>query len=93
MSGQPAASGAALVRVVVVEGGTTHDVFEVLDERDGVVYARSAFLFEIGEEIKVQLERDGAIVDAIVRVRGHVDRDGAKISELELVEQGEPRPG
>jgi hypothetical protein len=93
MSGQPAASGAALPRVVLVEGGTTHDVFDVIEERDGVVHARSPLLFEIGEELKLRVERDGTIVDATARVRAHVDKGGDKISELELIEQSEPRAG
>jgi hypothetical protein len=91
MSGQAAVSGASLPRVLLVSNGKTVDVFELVDERDGVVRARSPFLFEIGEELNVQLERDDTVVDARARVRAHVDRGGDKITELELLEQSEPR--
>jgi hypothetical protein len=93
MSGEPAASGAQLPRVVLVDGGKSHDVFEVIEERDGVVRARAPFLFEIGEEMTVQIERDGTVVDAQARVRAHVVVDGDAITELELSDQSEPRRG
>jgi len=93
MSGQPAASGAGLPRVLVVDVGGTYDVFEVVDVVDELMRVRSPFLFEIGEEIKLRVERDGTVVDAQARVRAHVVRDGEKITELELSERGEPRPG
>jgi hypothetical protein len=91
MSGQAAVSGATLPRVVLVDGSKTHDVFEVIEMSDSVVRARSPFLFEIGEEMRVRVERDNTVVDAQARVRAHVELDGEKITELELSEQSEPR--
>jgi hypothetical protein len=91
MSGEPAASSAGLPRVVLVDGDQVHDVFEVIEATDDVVRARSPFLFEIGEEIAIRLERNGMAVDAQARVRAHVGSAGDKITELELTDQGAPR--
>ena len=91
MSGPSPANGAGLPRVLVVEGSGTYDVFDVLEANDALVRVRSPFLFEIGEQIKLRLEHDGTVVDAQAVVRAHVERDGEKITELELSHRGEPR--
>ena len=75
--------------LLVVEGAV-HDVFEVVDVIDGIVRARSPFLFELGEELKVRIEQDGSVSDASARVRAHVGSDD-KITELELIDRSEPR--
>ena len=64
-------------RVVLVEGGATHDIFEVVEVANGVVRARSAYLFEIGEELKLTIDDK----EATARVRAHVEG----ITELELL--------
>jgi hypothetical protein len=64
-------------RVLLVEAGATHDVFEVVEVADGIVRARSPFLFEIGEELKLTID-DKAVT---ARVRAHTDG----ITELELL--------
>jgi hypothetical protein len=81
----------ALPRVVVIDGGQSYDVLEVIELADGVVRARTAFLFEVGEELTVRIEADGKVSDAIARVRGHVGDDAERLTELELAEQSEPR--
>jgi hypothetical protein len=63
-------------RVVLVEGDATHDVFEVVEVAEGLVRARTPFLFEIGEELKLRIDDK----DVTARVRGHVDG----VTELEL---------
>ena len=63
-------------RVVLVEGGATHDVFEVVEVAEGLVRARTPFLFEIGEELKLRIDDK----DVTARVRGHLDG----VTELEL---------
>jgi hypothetical protein len=90
MSGQPAVS-AATPRVLVLDDGKLCDVFEVIEVVGDVARVRSPFLFEIDEELHVRIERDGNVVDAVARVRGHVADDGARITELELGERSEPR--
>jgi hypothetical protein len=64
-------------RVVLVEGGATHDVFEIVEVAEGLVRARSPYLFEIGEELKLRIDDK----DATARVRAHVDG----VTELELL--------
>ena len=69
------------MRVLLVDEGQTHDVFEVVDSTDTVVRARSPYLFEVGEELRLRIERDGKdAVETTARVLAH--KDG--VSELEL---------
>ena len=77
-------------RLLLVDGGKLLDVFEVVELDGDVVRARSAYLFEIGEEMKVRIETDGQVREATARVRGHAGGDD-KITELVLSAQGEPR--
>lgn len=69
-------------RVLLIEAGSSRDVFEVVAVEDGVVRVRTAFLFEIGEELKLSIEQDGKTVETQARVQAHV-ADG--VTELELV--------
>ena len=85
MSGQPAANGGGLPRVWLLDGGEPHDVFEVVEASDGLLRARSPFLFEIGEEVQLRIEQGGATREISARVRGHVGA-ADKITELELEE-------
>ena len=73
------------MRVLWVDDGQLHDVFDVVEITDTLVRARTPYLFEIGEEMKLRIERDGASTDVIARVRGHVGKDD-RITELELAE-------
>jgi hypothetical protein len=70
------------VRVLLLEAGSARDVFEVVVIEDSLVRVRSAFLFEIGEELKLSIERDGKAIEAQARVRGHAT-DG--VTELEVL--------
>jgi hypothetical protein len=73
------------MRVLLLDDGQLHDVFEVVEVADSVVRARSPFLFEIGEEMRLRIERDGGSDEVTARVRAHVGGDD-KITELELAE-------
>jgi hypothetical protein len=64
-------------RVLLVEGGATHDVFDVVEVAGGIVRARSPFLFEIGEELKLTIDDK----EATARVRAHT----GGVTELELL--------
>ena len=83
MSGQPATSGAPTPRVLVVDDDQSRDVFEVVSIEDGVVRARSPFLFEVGEELHLRIEQAGTTREVTVRVRAHVG--DPKLTELEIV--------
>lgn len=72
--------------MLLLDEGQTHDVFEVVDATDTVVHARSPYLFEVGEELRVRVERDGKDpLETTARVRAH----HGGVSELEI---GEPAP-
>jgi hypothetical protein len=68
--------------VLLLEAGSAHDVFEVVAVEDGLVRVRSAYLFEIGEELKLSIERDGKTTETPARVLAHI-ADG--VTELELI--------
>lgn len=75
-------------RVLVIDGDRSHDVFEVLGIADGIARVRSPLLFEIGEELAVRIEQDGIVTETTVRVRRHVGPADARITELELLDDG-----
>lgn len=76
-------------RVLLVEGGGTHDVFDLVERMPGLVRVRTPFLFEVGEELKLRVEDAGSTTDLVARVRGHVKNGDATVTELEV---GEPTP-
>jgi hypothetical protein len=91
MSGGPALSGdAPLPRLLVDGGGSPADVFEVVAASGDIVQARAAFLFEVGEQLRVRIEHGGTVSDAVARVRAHVGPDDARVTELEILERSEP---
>jgi hypothetical protein len=71
-------------RVLLVDAGQTHDVFDVVELTEGTLRVRTAFLFELGEELKVRVEENGATSDVSARVLAHVGTGDDKITELEL---------
>ena len=73
--------------MLLLDDGQAHDVFEVVDSTESLVRARTPFLFEVGEELRVRVERDGKTAhETTARVRGHVGEHEPKITELELAE-------
>lgn len=86
MSAQPAA-GASTARVLLVDGGQALDVFEVVELTEGLARVRTAFLFELGEELQLRVEQGGATFDVTARVRGHAGTDADKVTEIELGER------
>ena len=93
MSGRPAlSSDTSLPRLLVQAAGSDEgfDVFDVIAASGDVLQVRSALLFEVGEQLQVQLVRDGAVATAIARVRAHVGPDDARITELELSVHPDP---
>jgi hypothetical protein len=85
MSGRLALSGEATTpRLLVVDGDTLHEVFDVVASTDAVIQARSALLFEVGEELQVRIEQGGSVWGATARVRGHVGTQADLVTELEI---------
>jgi len=92
VSGRPALhSDTSPPRVLVVDGEALHEVFDVVDLDGEVIRARSALLFELGEELPVQIERGGSVRYATARVRAHTGPEDARITELELSDRAAPR--
>ena len=75
-------------RVLVIDGDRSHDVFDVLGIADGIARVRSPLLFEVGEELTVRIEQDGAVTETTARVRGHIGPADSRITELELLDDG-----
>jgi hypothetical protein len=87
VSGRPAlTSDAQLPRVLVVEGDAQHEVFDVVEAEPGLIRVRSAFLFELGEELRVRLVQAGRVLDATARVRAHTGPSDDRVTELEISE-------
>jgi hypothetical protein len=77
--------------MAVLDDGKPYDLLDVLEIVDEIARVRSPFLFEIGEELAVRIERDGEVFEAQARVRSHVGPAEMRITELELSEQTAPR--
>jgi hypothetical protein len=91
MSGRAALSSeASSPRLLVLDGGTPRDVFDVLGVSSNIIRVRSAFLFEVGEELSLRIELDGTISEAVARVRAHLGPDDAPVTELEITDRSEP---
>lgn len=88
MSSRAALSEASTPHLLVLDDGQAHEVFDVLNISDGVARVRSPYLFEVGEQLTVRIEQDGAITEAVARVRAHVGPPDARITELELSDRG-----
>ena len=73
--------------VLLVDAGQTHDVFDVVEVTDALLRVRTAFLFDIGEEMKVRIEQNGAVFEAMARVLGHSGAADDTITELELADR------
>jgi len=89
MSSPVADTEVSTPRLVVLDGGQPHEVFDVLALADGIARVRSPFLFEVGEELPVRIEVDGRVSEATARVRAHLGPDDARITELELRDRTE----
>jgi hypothetical protein len=78
-------------RILVVDDETQHEVFEVVDIAGDVIRARSALLFEVGEELSVRIEHGGSVRHATARVRAHTGPEDARVTELEISDRAAPR--
>lgn len=77
---------------LLVQGGTAPiEVFDVVGVAQNVIQVRSAFLFELGEELSVQIEQDGSVSEATARVRAHRGSADIRTTELEISGRSEPR--
>ena len=73
--------------MLLVDAGQIHDVFDVVELTEGTLRVRTAFLFELGEELKIRVEQSGTATEITARVLAHDGSDNDKITELELGER------
>jgi len=79
---------AEMSRVLLLDADTTHDVFELVELTETLARVRTAFLYEIGEEMRLRVEQDGGPAsEALARVRAHTGAGDNKVTELELIER------
>jgi len=76
------------------DGPDHHDVFEVIEISGDCdrIRVRSLLLFELGEQLRIVVERDGHSFEATARVRAHTGPLEARITELEIVARVERTP-
>ena len=74
-------------RVLLLDADKTHDVFDVVEVTDAALRVRTAFLYEIGEEMRVRVEQNGKASEVLARVRAHTGSGDDKITELEMIER------
>ena len=58
-------------RVTLLSNGTTYDVFDVVSYEGNKLVVRGTLLFEIGETLRLKVERDGNISELMVRIDAH----------------------
>ena len=75
--------------MLLLEDGKICDVFELVELGDAHVRVRAPFLFELGEQLALRIEREGTVQEATARVRAHVASGEGRISELEVLKLGE----
>lgn len=66
--------------LLLLDAGKPLDIFDVVEVAGGIARVRTAFLFELGEELMVRLDEK----DYEARVRAHIGTGPDKITELEL---------
>ena len=80
---EPAAN-AITSRVLLLAAGQPLDVFELIERAGAVVRVRTAYLFELGEELTVRIEDGGGARETTARVRAHTGAGADTFTELEL---------
>ncbi len=78
-------------RVLLLDADKPHDVFDVVELTDALARVKTAFLYEIGEEMRLRLEQNGTAHEALARVKAHTGPVDDRVTELELIERMEIR--
>jgi|SRR5688572_15866066 hypothetical protein len=66
--------------------GTTYDVFEVVSYEGNKLVVKGPLLFEIGETLRLKLERDGNISELMVRIDAHTGTGDEVHTSITVVE-------
>lgn len=72
---------------LVAEGGDLLDVFDVVALTEHSLRIRTAWRFEVGEELTLRMTSGGAITDVRARVARHTRTGDDVVSVLDLLEQ------
>ena len=73
-------------RITVLGGnGTSYDVFEVVSFDDGKLTVRGPLLFEVGEQLRLKLERDGTVKEVAARVEAHAITGDDVVTRIAVV--------
>jgi hypothetical protein len=80
-------------RITVLGGnGTSYDVFEVVSFDERQLMVRGPLLFEVGEQLRLKLERDGTVQEVAARVEAHAIDGADVVTRIAVVAApGEPR--
>jgi hypothetical protein len=78
-------------RVLLLDADRSHDVFDLVELTETTARVRTAFLYEIGEEMRLQIQADGKTSEALARVRAHTGSADDTVTELELIERIDAR--
>jgi hypothetical protein len=70
-------------RITVLGGnGASYDVFEVVSFDDKQLVVRGLLLFEVGERLRLAVERDGAVTELGARVESHTGTGDDVVTRL-----------
>jgi len=67
-------------------GGAAYEVFDVVSHEGPKMMVKSPLLFEIGEVLRLRVERDGEVSELKVRVSAHAGKGEDVLTEITVVE-------
>jgi hypothetical protein len=74
-------------RVSVLGGnGATYEPFEVVTFEGAKLVVRGPLLFEVGENLRLKVERDGNVSEVKVRISAHAGSGEDVLTELTVLE-------
>jgi len=74
-----------LVQSIIPDGWI--DMFEVVGASSVAIRVRSEFMYEVGQTFRVQIQHNGHVSSAVVRVSALTGPADARITELEITER------
>jgi hypothetical protein len=66
--------------------GTTYDVFDVVSYEGNKLVVKGPLLFEVGETLRLKVERDGNISELMVRIDAHTGAGEELQTSITVVE-------
>lgn len=76
-----------VVRATVLgSAGTSYEVFDVVRYEAGKLVVRGPLLFEVGETLRIRLERDGDVNEVRARIAAHAGTGEDLVTEITILE-------